>query len=378
MFRSMISRLLENQLNQTLSRGKVLVILGARQTGKTTLIKKILSEHEDVMYFTADDPSVVAMFSNFSLENLKLIFGKTKLVCIDEAQRIPSVGLIAKLIHDNLPELRLILTGSSSLELTEGTYESLTGRKNELILFPVSIQELSNEIGVLQTSQQIDSRLIYGMYPEVITNPGNEQDVLREICSSYLYKDLLSWKGIRKPRLLEDLLRALALQLGQEVSINELSNLLGVGKDTVESYIDLLEKTFILFRLDPLSRNLRNEIKSFRKVYFCDNGVRNAVLGNFLPLENRQDKGQLWENFIISERRKKLQYAQSHAKPWFWRTTYQQEIDYLEEKDGSIYAWEIKYNSRRKHKFQQSFIEAYQPKTTEIINKDNFLPWLIN
>lgn len=373
----MIARMLENSLNQTLSRGKVLVILGARQTGKTTLIRKILSKQEDVIYFTADDPSVVAMFSNFSLENLKLIFGKAKLVCIDEAQRIPSVGLIAKLIHDNMPEVRLILTGSSSLELTEGTYESLTGRKNELILFPLSIQELSNEIGVFQTQQQLDSRLIYGMYPEVITSPGAEQDILREICSSYLYKDLLAWKGIRKPRLLEDLLRALALQLGQEVSINELSNLLGVGKDTIESYIDLLEKTFIVFRLDPLSRNLRNEIKSFRKVYFCDNGIRNAVLGNYLPLENRQDKGQLWENFIVSERRKKLQYEGSYAKSWFWRTTYQQEIDYIEEKDGSFSAWEIKYNSKRKHKFQQSFIDAYQPTTTEIINKDNFLPWLI-
>jgi len=369
--------MLESTLNQTLSRGKVLVVLGARQTGKTTLIRKILSKQEDVIYFTADDPSVVAMFSNFSLENLKLIFGKARLVCIDEAQRIPSVGLIAKLIHDNLPEVRLILTGSSSLELTEGTYESLTGRKNELILFPLSIQELSNEIGVFQTQQQLDSRLIYGMYPEVITSPGAEQDILREICSSYLYKDLLAWKGIRKPRLLEDLLRALALQLGQEVSINELSNLLGFGKDTIESYIDLLEKTFIVFRLDPLSRNLRNEIKSFRKVYFCDNGIRNAVLGNYLPLENRQDKGQLWENFIVSERRKKLQYDGSYAKSWFWRTTYQQEIDYIEEKDGSFSAWEIKYNSKRKHKFQQSFIDAYQPTTTEIINKDNFLPWLI-
>jgi len=374
----MIPRLLETSLNKPFSKHKVLVILGARQTGKTTLIKKLLTEFEDSLYFTADDPSVVASFSNFSLENLRLLIGKAKLICIDEAQRIPSVGLIAKLIHDELPDLRLILTGSSSLELTEGTYESLTGRKTEMILFPVSWQEFSDDLGAMRAYQQLDARLIYGMYPEVITNIGSEQESLKEITSSYLYKDLLAWKGIRKPRLLEDLLRALALQLGQEVSINELSNLLGVGKDTIESYIDLLEKTFIIFRLDHLSRNLRNEIKSFRKVYFCDNGIRNAILGNFLPLENRQDKGQLWENFMVSERIKKLKYTNDHAKSWFWRTTYQQEIDYIEEKDGAFRAWEIKYNPKRKHKFHQAFIDAYQPKVMDVVHRENFLTWLIS
>ncbi|MEX1189875.1 MAG: ATP-binding protein [Bacteroidia bacterium] len=372
----MIPRILEQSLKTPFAKHKVLVILGARQTGKTTLIKKLLQGFNDTLYFTADDPSVVAMFSNFSLENLRLILGKSKLICIDEAQRIPSVGLIAKLIHDELPEVRLVLTGSSSLELTEGTYESLTGRKREMILFPVSWQEFSDSLGALKAWQQLDSRLIYGMYPEVITNLGNEQDILKEITSSYLYKDLLSWKGVRKPRLLEDLLRALALQLGQEVSINELANLLGVGKDTIDSYLDLLEKTFIIFRLEPLSRNLRNEIKSFRKVYFWDNGIRNAVIGNFLPLENRLDKGHLWENFMISERLKKLSYSNSHAKSWFWRTTYQQEIDYIEEKDGGFKAWEIKYSPKRKHKFHQAFADAYSPELMEVIHKENFLEWV--
>lgn len=348
------------------------MLLGARQTGKTTLIQNILAGQEGSLYFTADDPAVVEMFRDFALERIKRIFGATKLVCIDEAQRIPSIGVIAKLIHDNLPEIRLILTGSSSFELAEGTYESLTGRKRELLMHPISWKELANYSGDWNAEQQLEQRMRFGMYPEVITSPGEEQEVLREIVSSYLYKDLLNFSGIRKPRLLEDLLRALALQLGQEVSINELSNLLGVGKDTISTYIDLLEKAFILFRLPPLSRNLRNEIRSFNKIYFCDVGIRNAVLGNFLPLQSRTDKGALWENFIIAERRKFLSNNGHSPQVWFWRNSHQQEVDYIEEANGEFSAWEFKFNDKKPVKPVSSFQTAYSVKQIQKVSADNF------
>lgn len=348
------------------------MLLGARQTGKTTLVQSLLAQHDGSLYFTADDPAVVELFRDFALERLKRILGATKLVCIDEAQRIPSIGVIAKLIHDNLPEIRLVLTGSSSFELAEGTYESLTGRKRELLMHPISWQELANYSGDWNAEQQLEQRIRFGMYPEVITSPGEEQEVLREIVSSYLYKDLLNFSGIRKPRLLEDLLRALALQLGQEVSINELSNLLGVGKDTISTYIDLLEKAFILFRLQPLSRNLRNEIRSFNKIYFCDVGIRNAVLGNFLPLQSRTDKGALWENFMIAERRKFLSNTGQAPQVWFWRNSHQQEVDYIEEKDGAFMAWEFKFSDKKPVKPVSSFQAAYSVPEIQKVSSENF------
>jgi predicted AAA+ superfamily ATPase len=371
----MISRELELVLTQKWPKAKVLVLLGARQTGKTTLVKSILSKNARVLQLTGDDPTTVG-FLEAGLEILKSRLGNYEFIFIDEAQRIPNIGVIAKLIADHFKTIKLILTGSSSLELAEGVYESLTGRKREYHLFPISWKELSGKYGPINAIGQLETRLIYGMYPEVVTSPGSESEILQELCSSYLYRDLLNFRGIRKPRLLEKILQALAWQIGQEVSLTEIAQLVDADKATVDMYIDLLEKAFIVFRLNPLSRNMRNEIKKFSKVYFWDTGIRNAIISNLLPLHQRPDAGQLFENFVIAERRKKLAYHAIHAKSWFWRTQSQQEIDYVEEINGKFLAVEIKWNPKTKVKFPSSFSENYQTET-KVIHRDNFDLWLM-
>jgi predicted AAA+ superfamily ATPase len=355
---------------------KVLVLLGARQTGKTTLVENALPADARILSLTGDDPSTINMLESASLESLKLRLADCDVVFIDEAQRIPNIGVIAKLIADNIKGVRLILTGSSSLELAEGTYESLTGRKRELHLFPISWKELTKNTGAVNAAAQLQTRLVYGMYPEVITSPGREMEVLRELVNSYLYRDLLNFGGIRKPRLLEKILQALAWQIGSEVSLTEVAQLVDADKATVEAYIDLLEKSFIIFRLNPLSRNMRNEIRKFSKVYFWDNGVRNMLVSHLADAGMRDDTGKLFENFMIAERMKKLSYTQSVAKSWFWRTQSQQEIDYVEELNGKFNAVEIKWNPKTKVKFPNSFIEAYQPDML-VVNQNNFDSWLM-
>lgn len=253
--------------------------------------------------------------------------------------------------------------------------EPLTGRKWEYTLYPISWNELQDHFGYLKSLQQTEQHIIFGMYPDVINNPGDEKQILRQLSGSYLYKDLLAYKGIRRPELLEKLLRALALQLGSEVSYNELSNLLQVDKATISSYIQLLEKTFVVFRLQAFSRNLRNEIKTSRKIFFFDNGIRNAIISNFNPIGLRQDIGALWENFLISERMKYLHYNQISANTFFWRTKQQQEIDYIEERGGKIYAYEFKWRSTKKIKIPASFAQNYQPEF-QVINQDNFQDFL--
>lgn len=324
---------------------------------------------------TGDDPENLAFLENSNLTALKARLAPYQYVFIDEAQRISGIGLICKRITDYVKHVKLIITGSSALELAGGTFESLTGRKREFQLHPISWGELSHFHGAVNARAELRTRLVYGMYPEVITSPGKETEILREITSSYLYKDILNFRGMRKPRLLEKLLQALAWQMGQEVSLNELAQLLEVDKATVDAYIDLLEKAFIVFRLKPLSRNLRNEIKKFNKVYFWDNGIRNMVISQMNTIEMRNDMGPLFENFIISERLKKLQYDRSNAKSWFWRTQTQQEIDYVEEANGKFIAVEIKWNPKAKVKFPAVFSENYKSKT-EIIHPDNFDLWL--
>lgn len=307
-----------------------------------------------------------------NLERLKNIIGKAKTVIIDEAQRIPNIGLTLKLITDNLPEVQLIVTGSSSLEISDLTYEPLTGRKWEYSIYAISWSELRNYYGSVNAQMQLENRLIFGMYPEIITNVGEERERLINLSQSYLYKDILSLKLIRKSDVLQKLLRALALQLGNEVSMNELSQVVGADKATVMNYIDLLEKTFVIFRLLPLSRNLRNEISSSRKIYFYDNGIRNAIINNFSPLTLRQDVGALWENFLISERIKVNHYRKRYVNTYFWRTQAQQEIDYIEEADGQFKAFEFKWNERKTSKLPAKFAEAYAPQIFEVINRQNF------
>ena len=282
------------------------------------------------------------------------------------------------MITDQIKNVKVIATGSSSFDLANKINEPLTGRKWEYQLFPLSFEEMTNQNGFLEERRLLEHRLVFGYYPEIVTNPGDEIERLKNLSESYLYKDVLQWENIQKPEKLEKLLTALALQMGNEVSYNELSQLIGIDNLTVEKYIKLLEQSFIIFRLDGFNRNLRNEIKKGKKIYFYDNGIRNAILNNFNPLNLRDDVGKLWENFLISERMKTNSYHLKNLKTYFWRTHAQQEIDYLEEAEGKFYAYEFKWNDRKKAKIPKNFSETYKPEIEKIITKENFHEFVIN
>jgi uncharacterized protein len=327
------------------------------------------------LFLDGDDAVVVETLANANTETLKSIIGSYKYVFIDEVQRIPNIGLKLKIIADQIKDVQAIVSGSSAFDINHLTQEPLTGRKFEYHLFPISWNEFESNVGYMKAQQQLELRLLYGMYPDVINNFGDEYEVLKNLVSSYLYKDVLSLTGIRKSEVLEKILQALALQVGNEVSYNEIAQLVGVDKNTVSNYIDLLEKAFVIFRLNSFSKNIRNEIKANRKIYFYDNGVRNMLIGNFNLLEFRQDKEALWENFMVSERVKLLSYSQSLAKPYFWRTTSQQEIDYIETNADAVSAFEFKWSSLKKAKLPKSFKEAYQPDFL-VVTKENFREFL--
>ena len=373
----MIYRKLLNIIREKLNHGKALIILGARQTGKTTILKELYKDFADkALMLNCDEPQVRSNLTNVSSSFLKQLTGNKKYILIDEAQRINNIGLTLKLITDELPDIQLIVTGSSSLDLANDINEPLTGRKFEYNLFPLSFGELIENNELIQTMGELERRLIFGSYPDVINNHGNEREILNNLTSSYLYKDLLSFKGIRKPEMLEKLLIALAFQMGNEVSYTELSNTLQIDKETVSNYIYLLEQTFIIFRLSPFSRNLRNELTKKRKFYFIDNGIRNALIANYNPVDLRQDIGQLWENFLISERLKFNHYHFQYANSYFWRTHQQQEIDYLEEKSGKLYAWEFKWSKTKRYRFPKTFLNNYPENITAIITRDNYLDFI--
>jgi len=370
----MINRVLQPKIIAKLGKGKAIILVGPRQVGKTTLIESIL-EKQQYLFLDGDDPTVRNLLANPNTEQLKSIIGKNNIVFIDEAQRIENIGITLKLIADQFKKVQLLVSGSSAFELNNKINEPLTGRKWEFQLFPISWKEFEDNIGFVKATQQLEMRLLYGMYPDVINHTSDAFDVLKELANSYLYKDILAFSSIRKPEILEKLLQALALQMGSEVSYNELSQLLGIDKNTVSNYIDILERAFVIFKLKSFSRNLRNEIKTNQKIYFYDNGIRNMIIGNFNVLALRQDKGALWENFLISERLKKNHYENSLAKSYFWRTVQQQEIDYVEEVAGKITAYEIKWNVNAKVKTHKLFSETYEAKT-EIINQENFRTFL--
>jgi predicted AAA+ superfamily ATPase len=370
----MINRDLTNVVLQKLHKGKVIVLIGPRQVGKTTLINALLA-NKDYLFLDGDDQSVVDLLSNANTEQLKSIIGANQYVFIDEVQRIPNIGLKLKIMVDQFKDLQLIVSGSSAFDINNITQEPLTGRKFEYQMFPVSWSEFEANVGYVKAHQQLELRMLYGMYPDVINNFGNEYEILKNLVSSYLYKDILALAGIRKSNVLEKILQALALQVGSEVSYNEIAQLVGVDKNTVNTYIDLLEKSFVIFKLNSFSKNIRNEIKANKKIYFYDNGVRNMIIGNFNHLALRQDKGALWENFMIAERMKHLAYSQSAAKAYFWRTTTQQEIDYIETNADAVSAFEFKWASTKKAKLPKSFIEAYQP-IFMVVNQENFREFL--
>ena len=351
----MIERETKKQIENLIGKGKAIIILGPRQVGKTTLIHDLLKNKEH-LFLNADDPTVRSILTKINTEELK--------------------DLTLKLVTDQLRQVQLIVSGSSAFELGNALNESLTGRKRELLLFPISWKEWENEVGYLVAKQQLNIRLVYGFYPEVLSNPGEEKEALNELMNSYLFKDILALSGIKKPQVLEKLVRALAFQIGSEVSYNELAQLVGVDKNTVSSYIDLLEQSFVIYRLGSFSRNLRNEIKTNQKIYFYDNGLRNAIIGNFNPPDQRTDTGHLWENFLITERLKRTNYERKFSKHYFWRTVQQQEIDLIEEGEGEIKAFEFKWNPTTKHKAPKKFEVAYNTEV-EFIHRENFRDFVL-
>lgn len=374
---NMIERELEQLIRAKLRKGKAIIVMGPRQTGKTTLIVKILNTTGDFLLLNCDDPVVREQLDAANTESLRQLLGRYNTVFIDEAQRIKNTGLTLKLITDSFKDIQLLVSGSSSFELADRINEPLTGRKWEYHLYPLSWREFTDHVGHLNAARQLESRLIYGMYPEVISNQGDEKEILRQLTDSFLYKDLLAFEGIRRPQLVVNLLRALALQIGNEVSYNELSKLLQADNKTVSAYIDLLEKAFIVFRLAPFRRNLRTEIGKSRKIYFCDTGIRNALIASFNPLSMRQDTGALWENFLIAERIKRNHYSRRLVNQYFWRTTLQQEIDYLEESEGKTEAYEFKWNESAVPKFPKSFHAAYPEATVKVITRKNFTDFIL-
>ncbi len=375
----MIERLLGKNIEKRLKDGKAIILCGPRQVGKSTLIELMKEQFEKpIVYWNGDQSDIRNILQNPTSDFLKTLIGTAKTLIIDEAQRIENIGIIIKLITDQIKNVKVIATGSSSFDLANKINEPLTGRKWEYQLFPLSFEEMTNQNGFLEERRLLEHRLVFGYYPEIVTNPGDEIERLKNLSESYLYKDVLQWENIQKPEKLEKLLTALALQMGNEVSYNELSQLIGIDNLTVEKYIKLLEQSFIIFRLDGFNRNLRNEIKKGKKIYFYDNGIRNAILNNFNPLNLRDDVGKLWENFLISERMKTNSYHLKNLKTYFWRTHAQQEIDYLEEAEGKFYAYEFKWNDRKKAKIPKNFSETYKPEIEKIITKENFHEFVIN
>lgn len=366
----MYLRYLREKIEKRIGSGKAIVVIGPRQVGKTTLIESIL-ETKEFLLLDGDDPKTRALLTEPNTEQIRTILGKHKFVFIDEAQRIDGIGLTMKIITDRFKGVQLFTSGSSSFDLSSKINEPLTGRKWEFQLFPISWDEYEAHHGYLYSEQQLENRLLYGFYPDVLNNTGDEISILRNLVNSYLYKDILSYAEIRKPEVLDKLVQALALQVGSEVNYSELAQIVNVDKNTVSKYIDILQKGYIIFKLGSFSRNVRNEIKTNKKIYFYDNGVRNMVIGNFNPLELRTDKGALWENFLISERVKQIHYKQSLARTYFWRTKQQQEVDFVEETGGEIVGYEFKWSKKKNARLPKTFTETYHAKS-KMIDKENF------
>ena len=375
----MILRLLQGVIIKRLFKGKAVLIMGPRQCGKTTLVKSIVENTgKQTLWLNGDDADTQSLLQSPTSTRLKALIGKNVIMVIDEAQRIENVGIVIKLVVDNIKTVQVIATGSSSFELANKINEPLTGRKFEYHLFPLSFNEMAAHISVLEEKRLLEHRMIYGYYPEVVTNAGDEENLLRLLADSYLYKDLFALEQLKKPGLLQKILQAMALQLGNEVSYHEVAQLVGADNETIEKYIDLLEKAYVVFRLPSLNRNVRNEIKKGRKIYFYDNGIRNSIIRNYSPLNLRNDKGALWENFLVTERWKRNEYAGYYPNRFFWRTHAQQEIDYIEEAKGKLSGWEFKWSTKAGKTIPKTFLNAYRESKVQFIHHDNFMDFLMN
>lgn len=366
--------------NRLKESNKLVILYGPRQVGKTTLAREITSDWPGrTLEISADEPRYIDVLSSRDSSRLKSLVAGYDLLLIDEAQRVPDIGINLKILHDQIPDIRIMVTGSSSLDLANQVQEPLTGRTWTYNLYPISFLELSKIYNSFELDSQLEERLVYGSYPEVfsIANQADRADYLYEIGNSYLYKDILELSSIRNSAKIRDLVRMLAYQVGSEVSRTEIGTALGMSKDTVASYIDLLEKSFVVFRLTAFSRNLRKEISRNDKIYFYDLGIRNMVIGNLKPLDQRNDIGALWENFLIVERMKKLAYTSAHANTYFWRTYTGAELDYIEERDGTLFGYEFKYGARQAS-CPSSWSAAYPGSLCLSINRTNYLDFIVD
>lgn len=371
----MIQRHIQKDVEDALFKGKIVVVYGARQVGKTTLVKKILEKHEASLYLNCDEPDIREALSGKTSTELKSFIGSKRLVVIDEAQRVKNIGVTLKLIVDTFPDVQVVATGSSSFELSGKIAEPLTGRKIEFYLYPFSVAELSQTYSTVEMQRLLEERLLFGMYPGVIFAGPDREERVRELATSYSYKDVLAYQDIRNPELLEKLLQALALQVGNEVSYNELAQVVGANKATIESYVRILEQAYIIFRVGPFSRNIRNELKKKRKIYFYDLGLRNALINNFNPISLRQDVGALWENFLMSERKKRNSNCGVSANVYFWRISTGKEIDYIEDSGGFLQGYEFKWKKTSFTK-PKEFLSAYPGSTLTLVNNENYLDFL--
>ena len=373
----MIERQLSEIISQKLFTGKAIILMGPRQVGKTTILRELFGNRSDFIWLNGDESDIQKLFGDISSSRLNALFAGKKIVVIDEAQRIENIGLKLKLITDELQHIQLIATGSSAFDLANSINEPLTGRKWEYKMLPLSFSEMVKHHGLIEEKRMLPHRLVYGYYPEIVVNQGQEKELLKQLTDSYLYKDILMLEGVKKPDKLLKLLQALSFQIGSQVSDNELGQLCGLDNKTVNKYLDLLEKSFVIFHLGSFSRNLRNELKFSKKYYFYDNGIRNALIANFNQPELRTDIGALWENFMIAERQKYLIYNDKWVNSWFWRTKEQMEIDYIEEEDGRISAFELKWNPDQKLKQPGSFKTAYPESNFLVIHRDNYESFIL-
>jgi len=372
----MVKRELTEILKKDLHKNKALILLGARQVGKTTLLQNLSKTWNNTLWLTGDELETQRLFENPTITRFKAEFSGVKYLIIDEAQRLPNVGLGLKLITDHLKEVQLLVTGSSAFELSNRLNESLMGRTFEYQLCPLSFSEMAEFHTLREEKRLLPYRMVYGYYPNVVMQPEDNKKILQNLVQNFLYKDMLLLEDVKKPDKIVRLLQALAFQVGSQVSYNEISKVVGLNAATVEKYIIMLEQSFIIFRLGSFSRNLRSELSKSRKIYFYDNGIRNALIDNLSSMEIRTDAGALWENFLISERMKLLKHNERWANRYFWRTKEQQEIDYIEEENGKLHAFEFKWNPRANARITKTFTNAYPQAETQIITPDNYVEFV--